>query len=261
MHPSMVISKKLPQFSASLREYYKNAEFFASLAFIIISYVSAIQFLGHTILAFNRFTLIWFPLKHKQIWKHLCLFILLLLGAPFIHVGIRFNEPGAFLIISDSNISVGLKNKEALTTFLLISAIIYVSTTFIAAILHILSFSKFYFHKQTSSGINVNEKNLLFVSLIVFIAQLIRCSYNINRTLFPSNAELAAFFIEALPYFSDIFALSGSISLFILSQTVREQYKQFYFFRSRVSSLQKVSVISAPRRISTNISQISTGIR
>uniref|UniRef100_A0AC35GA43 Uncharacterized protein n=1 Tax=Panagrolaimus sp. PS1159 TaxID=55785 RepID=A0AC35GA43_9BILA len=66
------------------------------------------------------------------------------------------------------------------------------------------------------------------MSFIAMIAQLLRTSYAANKLLSPPNASITLFFTSILPLILDIFALSGSVSLFVLSSTTRKEYKSFY---------------------------------
>uniref|UniRef100_A0AC35GAU0 Serpentine receptor class gamma n=1 Tax=Panagrolaimus sp. PS1159 TaxID=55785 RepID=A0AC35GAU0_9BILA len=102
-------------------------------------------------------------------------------------------------------------------------------TTLFAAIFNVLTFIKFLLiQKQNNAALNVNERNLLLVSLTIFIAQLLRCSYNLGRLFDGSDPVKITFLVSILPYLNDIFAWSGSISLMVLSSTTRKTYTLFY---------------------------------
>lgn len=110
-------------------------------------------------MAFNRFTLIWFPFKHNFIWDHRKWYTIILISFPFILICWRLHHPAAFLYLSDTNVTTTLTNMDIMALNYIILTIFYLLATFMTAILNVLSFIKFYFHK--SSNINVNEKNLL----------------------------------------------------------------------------------------------------
>ena len=144
----------------SLTKYYKDNYVFATFIFNAQTFFTVIQFVGHTIMAFNRFTMIWFPLKQKVIWGRRW-YMVVLIGFPFLFVSWKLHEPGAFVFNENGTVSFVLTNTWTMYLHSLITPIIYFSTTLAAAVLNVLSFVKFYFYKQTSTTINVNEKNLL----------------------------------------------------------------------------------------------------
>lgn len=62
----------------------------------------------------------------------------------------------------------------------------------------------------------LNFRLFLDMSVIAMITQLLRSSYNIQRIFFPNDVGMTVFFNSAHPILCDIFALSGSLSLFVL---------------------------------------------
>ena len=54
------------------------------------------------------------------------------------------------------------------------------------------------------------------MSCIIMVAQLLRTLNNFTKLLFSTDAALALFFNNILPYLIDVFALSGSTSLLLL---------------------------------------------
>lgn len=211
--------------------FFSTNEYFVSIIFSLFAYITVVMFVGNLLMAFNRFTLIWLPLKHHLIWKKQW-YIFVLLFLPFLHICWRLHEPAIFAYLGDTKVTTAYKNSTVSSIHFLSSVIIFFTTTLFAAVINLLSFFKFYFYKTTSSTFSVNEKHLLcefcilkfrifqkdflVVSLITFSAQLCRTSYNFVQFIFPQNENLLAFFFTIFPILNDAFALSGSISFLFL---------------------------------------------
>uniref|UniRef100_A0A914QB28 7TM GPCR serpentine receptor class x (Srx) domain-containing protein n=1 Tax=Panagrolaimus davidi TaxID=227884 RepID=A0A914QB28_9BILA len=96
------------------------------------------------------------------------------------------------------------------------------------------------------------------MSFVVMIAQLLRISYNISWFIFPSNDEIGMFFNNIGPLFNDVFALSGSVSLLVLSSTTRKRYIQFYFGKPiRLSNSMIAQIDSKSRAITTRVTPVT----
>lgn len=142
----------------SLIPIIKSSELIASIGFIAYSYVIVTIFLGHTLMAFNRFTLIWFPLKYHKIWERKW-YIFVILFLPFLNNCWRFHEPAISVYLNDTVVVPMYKNPIINELFGISLGLIFLSCQLIGGILNILSFIRFHFYKSTN--INVKEKHLL----------------------------------------------------------------------------------------------------
>uniref|UniRef100_A0A914QH92 Serpentine receptor class gamma n=1 Tax=Panagrolaimus davidi TaxID=227884 RepID=A0A914QH92_9BILA len=196
--------------------------------------MTCVQFLGHVLLAFNRFTLLYFPIKHKNFWSRQW-YTAVLIIASFLYISWKFAEPVSFLFIG-TNVGIALVDKNMSNIYYILSTTFFLTTTLITAILNVFTFIKFCLQKKNSNAlISIKERNLLYVSFFVFISQVFRASYNVNRVLFPDNQTSKQFFETIVPVLYDIFAWSGSVSLIILSSSTRKKYMEFYFCKSKNS--------------------------
>lgn len=143
-----------------MTEFLLANPFLATWNSIVGNFTTVTQFFGHLLMALNRFTLIWVPLKHENIWNQQWYTVIILI-ASLLSVSRRIGESSKFVFGEDSTVSVTFIDKNVTNWNNLQSIIINFSTTFLAAILNILAFIKLLIRKQNNSVINVNEKNLL----------------------------------------------------------------------------------------------------
>lgn len=138
--------------------FFQSNEFFGTIMYDLFSYILFIILFGHVLMAFNRFTLIWFPLNYQKIWeKQWYFFILFIL--PFAYFGWRIVEPAKFVYLSEEKVNIVYSKSNVMAYYTLTASLMNLSSTFLAAIFNLLSFIKFYFYKSTT--INVKEKTLL----------------------------------------------------------------------------------------------------
>ena len=149
-----MLSIRVPQ-AGILTDFYKEHGFLASIFYNISSYFICTQFLGHLIMAFNRFTLLWFPFKHYFFWKR-SWYIYVLIILPLLPICYRLHEPGNFIFTKENTVVVTLINANLMSLTFVISSVLYVSSTCIVAILNLLSLIKF-----PSNTHNRNERDLL----------------------------------------------------------------------------------------------------
>uniref|UniRef100_A0AC35G748 Serpentine receptor class gamma n=1 Tax=Panagrolaimus sp. PS1159 TaxID=55785 RepID=A0AC35G748_9BILA len=213
-------------------EYLTSFPWSLSSIYSFLSFLTIIQFVGHLFLGLNRFTIIWFPLYHENIWRRQW-YTVLIVGMAFLSVIWRIPASAVLTILSNGNGGIVYTNTSVTEIMNVSLTTIYFSTTCFAALFNVLSFFRFFMKKKNNALLNVKEKRLFFVSVAIFIAQLLRLSYNANRLFFPSNIQTAAFYTAAFPYLNDFFAWCGSISLMILSMTTRKAYTSFYFCKAK----------------------------
>uniref|UniRef100_A0A914QA47 Serpentine receptor class gamma n=1 Tax=Panagrolaimus davidi TaxID=227884 RepID=A0A914QA47_9BILA len=171
-------------------------------------------------------------MRYRILWDRQW-YTLLLICLPILNYIWKYNEPAAYVYLSENSVTINYINLKIMSLAYSILTGTYLFTTFLAAIFNVLAFIKFYFRKQAASSVQVKERNLLFMSIVAMITQLIRTTYNIQRMCFPDDNGMSMFFNNAYPFLCDIFALSGSLSLFVLSATIRKEYKLVYFCYNR----------------------------
>lgn len=112
-------------------------------------------------MALNRFTAIWFPLKHHILWNRQW-YTFLITCIPILQIIWRINEPAEFVYFSESTGTIRLKNLEIQSLAYSVLTATYLFTTFLAAVFNFLAFVKFYFHKSASISVTqLKEKHLL----------------------------------------------------------------------------------------------------
>lgn len=131
-------------------------------ALVINNYVTSMQFIGHLLLAFNRFTIILFPISYNKIWeKPWSIFVLITI--PFLPICWRLTEPIIFKFAADGSVAAAVfVNSDVAKLSNILSSTVYFTTTFLAALLNVASFLKFILYKHGQvSQINIKEKHLL----------------------------------------------------------------------------------------------------
>ena len=95
-------------------------------------------------MAFNRFTLIWFPTKYQKLWNRQWYTVLLLL-LPFLNICWRFHEPITFVYLTETSARLTYWDANISSLQYILTAIIYLGLTFLAGIFNIGVFIKFTF--------------------------------------------------------------------------------------------------------------------
>ena len=158
----MLFTQKLPLIP-SLIPYFKStdSDWFAYIMYFIIPYATAVQFFGHTFLAFNRFTLFWTPLKYEGLWKRQRYNLFLLLLTVIAGVWILFIFRASFGVTTDNKLFIMSRDSEIEIVNNLINTVLSISTTFLTAIFNVFAFIKIYSKKQAGSAQNSMERRLL----------------------------------------------------------------------------------------------------
>uniref|UniRef100_A0AC34FZI9 Serpentine receptor class gamma n=1 Tax=Panagrolaimus sp. ES5 TaxID=591445 RepID=A0AC34FZI9_9BILA len=191
------------------QDFYKNNGWLAAIAFNSTAYLAFVQFFGQAFLAFNRFTSLWFPLKHKQIWSNQW-YTVVIITIPFIAIIHRFNEPGIYRYTSAGDVIVRLVNEDVMQACYVVTASILYAMTGIGIVINTLAVVRFYILKQTNIlSQNKKDAHLLYVSCILFLIQCLRCAYNLARFIFSSNEAVLLFLQLILPLIADIYAWIG----------------------------------------------------
>ena len=141
-------------------EFFIDNMYLIAAALIINNYVTSMQFIGNLFLAFNRFTIIWFPTSQNKIWGRPW-YTILLLTLPFLPVCWRLHEPIIFVFGANGTIAAAFVNPSVAKLSNIVQSCVFIFTTMLAAILNVLSFFKFILHKQNNASFNVKERNLL----------------------------------------------------------------------------------------------------
>lgn len=143
-----------------ISSFYQPNDIFAYILYLILTYSTFVEFVGHTLMAFNRFTLISFPTKHQRLWSRQWYIVIMFLISLLL-IAWRIPEPVKFSFDTDSTVSASLINKKASSIHLTVTSVTFFVTTFFTAIFNVSTFTKFYCYKNSVSTINVNEKKLL----------------------------------------------------------------------------------------------------
>ena len=143
--------------SFALSTNYLPTAFFTA-SWCILLYTAIVQYFGHTLLSFNRFTLLWFPLK-KQLWTKNW-YIYLLLGLPLLNFTYQFYEPTTFVFIGEYSVFPILVNSNKHVFGTMVLNVIYIITTSLAAIFNALSLYKA-FYGINAKNLKINERRLL----------------------------------------------------------------------------------------------------
>ena len=137
-------------------DFFKNQEVLASVSLNLVSYFSLMQYLGHLLMYFNRFTLFWFPLKHERIWRRNWYIYALILGS-LLNICYKFYEPATYTFGPDNVVGIALINQSLHELSYVLATFIYGITTFLAAVFNVLTFIKF---KSSKHSTNTTEKRL-----------------------------------------------------------------------------------------------------
>uniref|UniRef100_A0AC35FR29 Serpentine receptor class gamma n=1 Tax=Panagrolaimus sp. PS1159 TaxID=55785 RepID=A0AC35FR29_9BILA len=213
------------------RTFYQNNGWLAAFAFNSTAYLAFVQFFGQAFLAFNRFTSLWFPLKHKNIWSKQW-YTFVIICVPFIAIIHRLNEPGVYIYTAVGDVIVRLVSDEIMQTCFVVTASMLYLLTSIGIVINTLAVVRFYILKKLNLiGQNKKDADLLYVSCILFLIQCLRCAYNLARLIFVGNESILIFLQLILPLIADIYAWIGSFSLLFLSPKTRQTYIKFYDIR------------------------------
>uniref|UniRef100_A0A914PLN7 Serpentine receptor class gamma n=1 Tax=Panagrolaimus davidi TaxID=227884 RepID=A0A914PLN7_9BILA len=140
-------------------------------------------------------------------WDNHQWYTVLLLFLPFLSICWRLHEPAKYGGYSGAQ----YLNPDVTYQQFLCGTIVHFSATLVTGILNLSFFIKFSF---SNTSVNVNERNLFFVTAFTFITQLLRIGFTFSQVM-PTNTTLQ-FFARNFTYFNDAFALSGSLSLLVL---------------------------------------------
>uniref|UniRef100_A0AC35F674 Serpentine receptor class gamma n=1 Tax=Panagrolaimus sp. PS1159 TaxID=55785 RepID=A0AC35F674_9BILA len=220
------VQTKLPSFGI-VPDFYKNNGWLATVWFNGSGYFVFLQFISHTLIAFNRFTLFWFPVTYAKIWSKPWYTILVLIF-PIIGLSHRIFEPGVFQYSANGEVVVRLVNDYAVSATYAVSSGLYFTCTAIQAIFNILAMLKYNNYKQSNVKTKQNDMGLLYISFIFFIIQLFRSIFNFIRPYFTNNPEMAYLLQAMVPIIADIYQGTGSISLILLSPSTRKAYLSYY---------------------------------
>uniref|UniRef100_A0A914YKD9 Uncharacterized protein n=1 Tax=Panagrolaimus superbus TaxID=310955 RepID=A0A914YKD9_9BILA len=94
------------------------------------------------------------------------------------------------------------------------SSLVLICSTCLAAIFNTLTFLKLYLVQHADNIKRVKEMNLMIVSFVIFIAQVLRSSFDV--CLFLGDNDAQRFMFTIFPILQCIFAISGSISMLTL---------------------------------------------
>ena len=153
----LVLAFRVPLLS---EDFFKNDNYIPSADLLISAYFLVVEFIGHTLMAFNRFTLLWFPLKYERIWRRNW-YTAALIILPFFHVCYRLTEHGKFAFSPGNTVAMVYTNPSMTSLIFLLSAAIFLTTTGIAAVFNVLALIKFYCYKQSTNNASMKERRLL----------------------------------------------------------------------------------------------------
>ncbi|KAE9553830.1 hypothetical protein FO519_002960 [Halicephalobus sp. NKZ332] len=199
---------RLPRYNIpGLNQFYVNNEWSACQLFVFAGYIAELQYIGHLLLTFNRFTLLWMPTKGTFIGQP-CVWI------PIDGGGYR----GDF---------VDLQVHRAVSQVVALTFILYLV---LSATMGIMSSARYFRMKSQKTTQRIHKKDipLLFHTFTLVIAQTLK---TINISMFYWYADDPGV-LQALqtvfPLTNDFWAWISPVSLLILSDTFRHEYLVFY---------------------------------
>uniref|UniRef100_A0AC35GTL5 Serpentine receptor class gamma n=1 Tax=Panagrolaimus sp. PS1159 TaxID=55785 RepID=A0AC35GTL5_9BILA len=239
---------KLPGYGVLINFFIANP-WTGSFAYTFSVVLTIYQYLGQTLIAFNRFTCVWMPILHKKIWSTKW-YIPVIIILPILSVSHRFTAAGIYGLNRDGTINVGYVDKNFETFGLNVAAIIYGINTFISIALAILTIIK---HLRLGNSTTLISTDicvkLLVYSLLLLFVQIIRLTYNRMRSIFINNDFVISIIIVMLQYIVDIHAAVASFGILILSPTTRKSYIKFYCRFIRIYILRRKLELPRTARI------------
>uniref|UniRef100_A0A914R096 Serpentine receptor class gamma n=1 Tax=Panagrolaimus davidi TaxID=227884 RepID=A0A914R096_9BILA len=211
------------------REWYLKNGWFASFIFTLSVYLDNVIYIGQSLIAFNRFTGLWFPLQNKQIWNYKW-YIYLTIFLPIGFVANRFTADGYYKVTSDGTLDFGYTDKvfEALTVT--ITAFTLGASFGISLLLNILTSFK-YKKSQNTQNSSSDDKSvkLILYSIMLTVIQCIRFGYNRMRAYFVYYPSIIYIIVTSYSYITAAHAIIAAIGILILSRQTRQIYYKFYF--------------------------------
>uniref|UniRef100_A0AC35G114 Serpentine receptor class gamma n=1 Tax=Panagrolaimus sp. PS1159 TaxID=55785 RepID=A0AC35G114_9BILA len=224
----MTFFLKIPRYGVMV-DMYKNNQWLGNAAYAGTSFYTIVQYLGQTLIAFNRFTSLWFPFYHKRIWSSKW-YIYIVIFLPIIFTSYRIPAQGLYVFKEDGNVEIGFVDKEFKRQVLFVLSFMYGTNAAISAILSLLTVTKYFMMTRSMTQIPADASvKLLIYSLILLVIQIIRFTYGYLRSLFANNYVIVAILETSLSYIVDIHAIIASVSIMILSSIIRKAYIEYYF--------------------------------
>lgn len=141
-------------------DFFKSSTFFAAFITLANPFLVTVQFFGRFLMAFNRFTSIWFPLNYQQFWKRQWYTVLLML-IPFLTICWKLHEPVRYTYLANGSLLSVYTNDSVRLFAKGFSAMIYFTITIASAIFNGLSFAKFSYNRNKSVNYRLKEQHLL----------------------------------------------------------------------------------------------------
>ncbi|KAH7721148.1 SRG-3 protein [Aphelenchoides avenae] len=198
----------------------------STIVYFCLGYFSSFQFIGHCVIAVNRYTCMIHPTVHSKIWsgKSLVLVSALVVALPVAVSSVRWfmqcdvvDVPGGYALVP--------KNPVASK----ISGVAQVSVSLFTCLLScVLEYRTFFAFRTMSSKCKRqygDDYRLLLYAMMGFFAHVIMATVYVFVYIV---GWLPDCLVLGYPYFVDILCLSGPVFLFYTSKHLRRKYLQFY---------------------------------
>uniref|UniRef100_A0A7E4WAG0 Serpentine receptor class gamma n=1 Tax=Panagrellus redivivus TaxID=6233 RepID=A0A7E4WAG0_PANRE len=209
-------------------EFYLDNQWLAAARFTLSNVFGYGQFVGQTLISINRFTVFWFPAKHKRIWTRKW-YLIVLIGLPLLVIPTRLPNVGK-IVFSKSGAAATYADEVMETRALYMTSTVYFVNGTITAILSVLTIFK-YWRLRVGNVMPIPQiqARMLAFSIVIYSIQMLRVVYVVIRNIFLPYPSINAFLMYLLPFISDLHAWVCSISLVCMSQASRKAYIDFYF--------------------------------